>query len=66
MGRDKDGIGNRGLKELIWTTHGHELMVGRMLEGWGTGRRGYKGRKNWENCNSIITKKYFKKFYLGG
>ena len=25
MERDKNGIGNRGLKELIWTTHGHEL-----------------------------------------
>ena len=35
MGRDKDGIGNRGLKELIWTTHGHELCGGwGMMKGW--------------------------------
>ena len=33
-GRDKDGIGNRGLKELICKTHGHELRGG-MLKGWG-------------------------------
>ena len=35
MGRDKNGIGNRGLKELICTTHEHELRVGKMLEDWG-------------------------------
>ena len=29
----KNGIGNRGLKELICPTHGHELRGG-MLEGW--------------------------------
>ena len=34
MGRDKNGIGNRGLKELICTTHGHELRERRMLEDW--------------------------------
>ena len=28
MGRDKNGIGNRGLKELICTTHGHQLSEG--------------------------------------
>ena len=33
MGRDKNGIGNRELKELVCTTHGHELSAG-MLEGW--------------------------------
>ena len=33
--RLKNGIGNRVLKELICTTHGHELRVGGMLEGWG-------------------------------
>ena len=26
--RQKNGIGNRGLKELICTTHGHELRQG--------------------------------------
>ena len=30
----KNGIGNREFKELICTTHGHELR-GRKLEGWG-------------------------------
>ena len=32
MGRDKNDIGNRELKELICTTHGHEL---REEECWG-------------------------------
>ena len=35
MGKDKNGIGNRGLKELICTTHGHKLRGRGMLEGWG-------------------------------
>ena len=39
-----NGIGNRGLKELICTTHGHELRGG-VLEGWGAGWRGDKGGK---------------------
>ena len=32
----KNGIGNRGLKELICTTHGHELSAGwrGKPEGW--------------------------------
>ena len=30
-----------------------------MLE-WGTGQKGRKG-KNWDNCNSMINKTYFKK-----
>ena len=35
MGRDKkNGTGNRALKELTCTTHGHEPRQG-MLEGWG-------------------------------
>ena len=34
MGRVKNGIGNRGLKELICTTHGHELR-GRNAGGLG-------------------------------
>ena len=34
MGRDKNGIGSRVLKELMCTTHGHEPRGG-MLEGWG-------------------------------
>ena len=28
MGRDKNGIGNLGVKELTCTTHGYELRVG--------------------------------------
>ena len=60
MGRGQNGIGNRELKELMCTTHGHELRgVGNagMLEGGG----GMKGVGNWENCNSIINKIYYKK-----
>ena len=34
MGKDKKGVGNRGLKELICTTHGHELRGGMLVE-WG-------------------------------
>ena len=59
MGRDKNGIGNRGLKELIFTTHGHELRWGRCWRVGEAGEREDKGRKNWENCNTIINKKYF-------
>ena len=39
MGEVKNGIGNRELKELICTTHGHELR-GEMLEGLGVQGRG--------------------------
>ena len=35
MGRDKNGIGNRGLKELVCTTHGHELRRGNTGGLWG-------------------------------
>ena len=45
MGRDKNSIGNRGLKELIWTTHGHELRWGRCWKAGGLGWRGDKGEK---------------------
>ena len=42
MGRDKkNGIGNRELKELICTTHGHELSgLGGVLKGWRVQGRG--------------------------
>ena len=44
MGRDKNGMGNRGLKELIRRTHGCE-MKGGMLEGWwGQSRGGIEGK----------------------
>ena len=55
-------MGNRSLKELICSTHGHELRgAGRNAGGLGAaGRKGYKGKK-WGNCNSIINKIYLKK-----
>ena len=49
MGRDKNGIGNRGLKELICTTHGHELRWG-ILEGWGVPGG---GRIKWEKLGQL-------------
>ena len=39
-------MGNGEAKELVCTTHGHELMAGGgELEGGGAGWRGIKGRK---------------------
>ena len=35
MGKDKNGIGNRGLKELTCTTHGYELRGGGNAGGLG-------------------------------
>ena len=59
--RLKKGMGNRGLKELICTTHGHELRGG-MLEHWGSIAEGGQRGENWEKCNSIInTYIFFKK-----
>ena len=56
-GEIKNGMGNREVKELTCTTHGHELSkVGNAGGLGGTGRRGDKEGKNWENCNSIINK----------
>ena len=45
MGRDKNGMGNRGLRELICTIHGHELREGNAGGKGGEGRRKIKGRK---------------------
>ena len=60
MGRDKNGMGNRELKELTCTTPGHELRCG-MLEVWGVRvRGGIKEGKIWGNCNSIINKNTLK------
>ena len=43
-------------------THGHELGEGGMLVGGEiAGWRGIKGRKKWDNCNSIINKIKMKK-----
>ena len=59
-GEVKNSIGNGEAKDPIYTTHGYELR-GDMLEGGGAGLRGMKGRKHWDNCNSIINKICFKK-----
>ena len=58
QGEVKNSIGNGEAKDLICTTHGHELRE-QMLEG-GMVVEEKKGRKNWDNCNSIINKIYLK------
>ena len=35
-------------------THGHKLRWGNGGRKGGTGQRGIKGRKKWDNCNSTI------------
>ena len=45
QGEAKNSIGNAEAKELICTTHGHELRVGNSGVKVGTGWRGVKGRK---------------------
>ena len=45
QGEIKNGIGNRGLKELICTTHGHELSGGDAGGLGGQGRGWIKGKK---------------------
>ena len=60
MGRGQNGIGNREIKDLICTTHGHELRWGGMLEGWGVQCGGGIKGEDWENCNSMTNKIYFK------
>ena len=54
----KNGMGNGEAKDLIYMTHGHELRWGNDGGRWGTGWRGIKRRKKWDNCNSIINKIY--------
>ena len=46
QGEFKNSMGNRNAKELICTTHGHELWWGNDGRRWHTGWRGIKGRKN--------------------
>ena len=62
MGGDgvNNSIGNVEAKELICTTHGHELK-GRMLEGGECRVEGDKGEEKKDDRNSIINKIYFKK-----
>ena len=52
-------MGNGEAKELICTTHGHELRGGSAGGREDAGQRGIKRRKKWDNCNSIINKIYF-------
>ena len=40
---------------------GHELSGGMLGRSGVTGHRGIKGRKKWDNCNSIINKIYLRK-----
>ena len=54
QGEVKNSIGNGGAKELICTTHGHELRW--EMQGGG----GERGGKNWDNCNSTINKIHLK------
>ena len=59
QGDVKNSIGNGEAKELMCTTHGHELR-GRIAGGnGGTRQRRSKGEKNWVNCHSIINKIFF-------
>ena len=50
---------NGEAKEVVCMTHGHELRSGNDGGREGTGRKGIKGRKKWDNYNSIINKIYF-------
>ena len=55
-------MGNGKAKELICTTHGHELRGG--VECWSegcAGQREIKERKKLDNCNRIISKMYLQK-----
>ena len=57
----KNSIGNGKAKELICTIHGHELRGGNSVWRGVAGQRGIKGRKKWDNYNTIINKVYFRK-----
>ena len=49
-------------KTLYIQPQEHELRGRASAGGWGAaGQRGIKGRKNWDNCNSIINKIDLKK-----
>ena len=51
-------MGKGEAKELICMIHGPELRWENDGEMGGTGQRGIKGRKEWDNCNTIINKRY--------
>ena len=48
-------------KELKCMIHGHELRWRNDGGKGSAGQREIKGRKKWDNCNSIINKIYLKK-----
>ena len=54
QGEGKNRIGNVEAKEHICMTYGCELRWGNAGGRWGAGQKGIKGRKKWDNCNSII------------
>ena len=56
QGEVKNSVGNGEAKELVCTTHGHELRQGNAGGRRGTGQRGIRGEKKLDNCNSIINK----------
>ena len=61
QGEVKNSIGNVEAKELICTTHGHDLRGGGNGGERGDAKqRGIKGGE-WDNCNSIIIKYILKK-----
>ena len=53
-------MGNGEAKELICITHGHELRWQNDHGRGCTGQREIKGRKKWDNYNSLINKIYLK------
>ena len=64
MGEVKNNRGNGEAKELTCSTHGHELR-GEWWWEWGAGQSWRKGRKKWDNYNSIMNKIYLKKTKTG-
>ena len=60
QGEVKNSIGNGEAKELMCTIHGHELRWGNCWWEGSAGQKGINGRKQWDNCNSIINKIYLK------
>ena len=54
QGEVKNSKGNGEAKELICTTHGHELKWKNAGGRVGTGWRRINGKKKWDNCNSTI------------
>ena len=60
QGEVKNNMGNGEGKELISMTHGHELRWGNEGGRGCTGQRRVKGRKKWDNYNSIINEIYLK------